>query len=354
MEVDLGDHDVADRRALGLNEGGTRGGWGRRPSLRIGAVAGEVGALQRMTSSIGQLRPRITVRVENGVERLPQRIRHTEFVGLVRQRSREGPPPDHEKSVRRQNGRLLDAVLDAVDAPTLQLDLGSPEIDQFHEFVVLAISRCVVVDLGDTNVHDRRSRCGRRFDGRAATVVHVRTLRRTGDDRRHRHRQPHGQREWACRRVTQEKHPVTLEVATTIYTLSGPGVNMGNLDTGELIRDLALNLVSIFLLVYVIYFRRHRRWDQVVGYVAFNISLFTVSAALGSSGPLNVGVGFGLFAVLSVVRLRSDESGQIEIGFTMVALVLGLMTGLPGMEFGIKVLFAALLVVTASSTTRRR
>lgn len=145
--------------------------------------------------------------------------------------------------------------------------------------------------------------------------------------------------------MTQEKHPVTLEVVTSIYTLVEPGVNMGNLDTGELIRDLALNLVSIFLLVYVIYFRRHRRWDQVVGYVAFNISLFTVSAALGSSGPLNVGVGFGLFAVLSVVRLRSDESGQIEIGFTMVALVLGLMTGLPGMEFGIKVLFAALLVV---------
>lgn len=120
---------------------------------------------------------------------------------------------------------------------------------------------------------------------------------------------------------------------------------MGNLDAGELIRDLVLNLVSVFLLVYVIYFRRHRRWDQVVGYVAFNISLFTVSAALGSSGPVNVGVGFGLFAVLSVVRLRSDESGQIEIGFTMVALVLGLMSGLPGMEFGIKVLFAALLVV---------
>jgi Ca2+/Na+ antiporter len=56
------------------------------------------------------------------------------------------------------------------------------------------------------------------------------------------------------------------------------GLVMGNLDSGELIRDLALNLVSIFLLVYVIYFRRHRRWDQVVGYVAFNISLFTVSA----------------------------------------------------------------------------
>jgi hypothetical protein len=141
------------------------------------------------------------------------------------------------------------------------------------------------------------------------------------------------------------QHVVTLEVFTLVCTLGVEGVNMGNLDTLELIRDLALNLVSVFLLVYVIYFRRHRRWDQVVGYVAFNISLFTVSAALGSSGPVNVGVGFGLFAVLSVVRLRSDESGQIEIGFTMVALVLGLMSGLPGMEFGIKVLFATLLVV---------
>lgn len=121
---------------------------------------------------------------------------------------------------------------------------------------------------------------------------------------------------------------------------------MDNLDVAELLRDLALDLVSIFLLVYLGYFMRHRRWDQVVGYVAFNVSLFTVSAALGSSAPLNIGVGFGLFAVLSIVRLRSDESGQIEIGYTMVSLVLGLMAGLSGMDFGIKIVFAVLLVAT--------
>ena len=79
---------------------------------------------------------------------------------------------------------------------------------------------------------------------------------------------------------------------------------MDGLDSVELIRDLTLNLVSIFVLVFMIYFRRHRRWDQVVGYVAFNISLFTVSAALGASGPINVGVGFGLFAVCSGSRVH--------------------------------------------------
>ena len=119
-----------------------------------------------------------------------------------------------------------------------------------------------------------------------------------------------------------------------------------NLNVAELLRDLGLDIGAVFILVYLVYFRRHRRWDQVVGLVAFNVSLFTVSAALGSAGPLNVGVGFGLFAVLSIVRLRSEEASQIEIGYTMVALVLGLMTGLPGMEFQIKCIFSALLVVT--------
>lgn len=121
---------------------------------------------------------------------------------------------------------------------------------------------------------------------------------------------------------------------------------MGELVLSDLLRDLVLNLVAVTVLVYAVYFRRHRRRDLVLGYIAFNISLFAVSVALGSSSPLNVGVGFGLFAVLSIVRLRSDEATQAEIGYTMVALVLGLLNGLPGLQFEVKVLFSLLLVVT--------
>jgi formate hydrogenlyase subunit 3/multisubunit Na+/H+ antiporter MnhD subunit len=64
---------------------------------------------------------------------------------------------------------------------------------------------------------------------------------------------------------------------------------MAELDVAELIRDLVLNLVALFVLVYLIYYRQHRRREQAIGYVAFNVSLFTVAAALGSSNPLNVG-----------------------------------------------------------------
>lgn len=121
---------------------------------------------------------------------------------------------------------------------------------------------------------------------------------------------------------------------------------MSDLDLPTLLQDFAINAVAIVLLAYVIYYRRHRRRETTVGYIATNVSLFVVAAALSSSTTLNVGVGFGLFAVLSIVRLRSDEATQSEIGYTMVALVIGLMTGLPGLDVDIKIVFSILLVAT--------
>ena len=114
----------------------------------------------------------------------------------------------------------------------------------------------------------------------------------------------------------------------------------------ELLASLALNLVAVAVLVFGIYLRRNRRRDQAVAYFAFNISLFVVATALTATESLTIGVGFGLFAVLSIVRLRSDEVTWIEIGYTMVALVLGLVTGLPGAPIALKALLAVLLVGT--------
>ena len=121
---------------------------------------------------------------------------------------------------------------------------------------------------------------------------------------------------------------------------------MNELDLNQLLQDFSINVVSILILAFFVYYRRHRRRDATVGYIATNVRLFVVAAALSSSTTLNVGVGFGLFAVLSIVRLRSDEATQSEIGYTMVSLVIGLMTGLPGLDTDIKITFSVLLVMT--------
>lgn len=123
---------------------------------------------------------------------------------------------------------------------------------------------------------------------------------------------------------------------------------MVNVVVQDVLAALALNVAAVSVLVFGIYLRRNRRRDQAVAYFAFNMSLFVVATALTVAESLTIGVGFGLFAVLSIVRLRSDEVTWIEIGYTMVALVLGLVTGLPGAPLALKGLLAVALVGTVA------
>jgi hypothetical protein len=91
--------------------------------------------------------------------------------------------------------------------------------------------------------------------------------------------------------------------------------------------DLGIDIVAIFVLAYVLYFRRHRRADLLLAYVSLNIGIFMVMQLLGSV-RVDVALGFGLFAILSIIRLRSTSVTQQEVAYYFVALVLGLANGL--------------------------
>lgn len=89
----------------------------------------------------------------------------------------------------------------------------------------------------------------------------------------------------------------------------------------------ALDLVAICALTFGVYFPRHRRRDLVVAYLVVNIGVVAVAAALTSS-TVGAGLGLGLFGVLSIIRLRSDELDQREIAYYFGALALGLLGGI--------------------------
>jgi hypothetical protein len=87
---------------------------------------------------------------------------------------------------------------------------------------------------------------------------------------------------------------------------------------------LAVDLTAITVLSYVLYFRRHGRRDLVLAYVALNVGIFAVVSML-TQQEVGLAVGFGLFGVLSILRLRSDLISQGEIGYYFVAIALGLV-----------------------------
>lgn len=107
------------------------------------------------------------------------------------------------------------------------------------------------------------------------------------------------------------------------------------------------NVAAITMLTLGMYFPRHRRRDLVVAYLGVNLGIMAVSSVLLSTA-VGAGLGLGLFGVLSIIRLRSDELAQHEIAYYFSALALGLLSGLgaePAMALGLMgVVLAAMFV----------
>jgi hypothetical protein len=107
-----------------------------------------------------------------------------------------------------------------------------------------------------------------------------------------------------------------------------------------------LDLVSMTLLTLALFLPRHGRRDLVTVFWMFNAALFCVLLVI-SGGDIGVGAGLGLFAVLSIVRLRSEQYRNVEIGYFFVSLALALVTGLaPGLLMTAALCAGLLLVVT--------
>jgi len=87
------------------------------------------------------------------------------------------------------------------------------------------------------------------------------------------------------------------------------------------------DLVAIVLLVFGLFLPRHRRPELVVAFLTTNVGVLAVSTVLASS-TIGAGVGLGLFGILSIIRLRSEELGQHEIAYYFAALAIGLLGGL--------------------------
>jgi Ca2+/Na+ antiporter len=98
------------------------------------------------------------------------------------------------------------------------------------------------------------------------------------------------------------------------------------------------------VLVFAVYYRRHRRRDLVVAFLGINVGVLAVSAVLGTA-EIAMGLGLGLFGVLSIIRLRSDEISQREVAYYFAALAMGLIAGLSSASVLLPSLLIALIVV---------
>lgn len=106
----------------------------------------------------------------------------------------------------------------------------------------------------------------------------------------------------------------------------------------------ALDLAAVSVLVFGLYFRRHRRRDLVVAFLGVNVGVLAVAGSLSSSS-VGAGLGLGLFGVLSIIRLRSTELDQHEVAYYFSALALGILGPLSGGPAWLSPALMALILV---------
>ena len=119
---------------------------------------------------------------------------------------------------------------------------------------------------------------------------------------------------------------------------------------------LGLDVMSMLVLVGWLYRRRVAAPEMTLVFTALNIGLFAAVSSIGS-GDFPTGIGFGLFGLLSLVRLRSAAFTLKDVAYTFVALVLALVNALPERNLLMvlaldAVLLAAIWVTDESRSSR--
>lgn len=126
-------------------------------------------------------------------------------------------------------------------------------------------------------------------------------------------------------------------------------------DTIGLLIRAGLDLATLLLLVGWLYKSQQSVPSMPLVLSSLNVGIFVaVTVFTHGKGSLSTGVGFGLFALLSMLRLRSAAFTIKDVAFTFLTLITGLVNALPTSEWGllIAVNLAILLVVLITDTHR--
>ncbi len=97
----------------------------------------------------------------------------------------------------------------------------------------------------------------------------------------------------------------------------------------NLLARFALDILATALLIFFMYYRRYRDRELATTASMFNIFAFAVLTIL-SSVEFSIAAGFGLFAILALFSLRSEQIEKIEIAYFFGAIAIAVICSIQG------------------------
>jgi len=120
---------------------------------------------------------------------------------------------------------------------------------------------------------------------------------------------------------------------------------MAYVDYTLVFRDFLLDFASLYFVCYVILYRKYRNTEMFVSCVLFNIFILIIVMAIIRT-DFNIAVGFGMFALLSLIQLRSAQFTKTEMAYLFGSVALAVINGAGIADFTFVLISNAVIVLS--------
>ncbi len=116
---------------------------------------------------------------------------------------------------------------------------------------------------------------------------------------------------------------------------------------GSLLVKFAIDLIFAFIVVRLIFYPAYRDRDYVFSNFLINVCIFLICFLMASI-KLKIGFAFGLFAVFSIIRYRTEQIPIREMTYMFIVIILGVLNALSNDSISyLELLAANIIIVTA-------
>ena len=109
--------------------------------------------------------------------------------------------------------------------------------------------------------------------------------------------------------------------------------------------SLGINLLNVALIILLIYYPNYRKLDYIFTFIIFNLVIFLLTFVL-KYVKLSVGAAFGLFAVFSMLRYRTQGLSIKDLTYLFIFIALGVISAIQLEYYELGIIHGLVLVGT--------
>lgn len=109
--------------------------------------------------------------------------------------------------------------------------------------------------------------------------------------------------------------------------------------------NFGINLAAVLIIILLIYYPNNKKMDYIFTFFIFNIVIFVLTYVLNEV-KISMGAAFGLFAVFSMLRYRTEGISMKDMTYLFIFIGLGLISAIQLEYYELAILSGIIVVAT--------